>query len=78
MRNRLNDFPFGIIVLILTLILWKFEIDYLYFNCKEWSSWIKIIIALISPFLILAGFWNLTEFVESKIYGFRNKTEDDL
>lgn len=78
MKNRLNDTLFGIIVLILTLILWKFEIDFLYLYCKEWSSWIKIIIMFISPFLILAGIWNLTESIELIIYNVRNKSKDNI
>lgn len=77
MKNRLNDSVFGITVLILTLILWKFELDFLYLHCKEWTSWIKIVIMFFSPFLILAGIWNLTESIERLIYG-RNKAEDDI
>lgn len=78
MKNRLNDTLFGIIVLILTLILWKFEIDFLYLYCKEWSNWIKIIIMFVSPFLILAGIWNLTESIELIFHNVRNKSKDDI
>ena len=78
MKNRLNDTLFGIIVLILTLILWKFEIDFLYLYCKEWSNWIKIISMFFSPFLILAGIWNLTESIELIFHNVRNKSKDNI
>jgi hypothetical protein len=75
--NRLSDSLFAVSVLILTLILWRIGLDFLYLYCKEWPTLIKVLITFFSPFLILAGIWNLAEIIENLIH-VRNKTEDDI
>jgi len=77
MKNRLNDSIFGIIVLILTLILWNYAVDFLFYHCKEWPTGIKVIISFFIPFIILTGIWNLTEYIENIVYG-RDKGKDDI
>lgn len=63
------NFFMSIIILIIVFFLWKCELDFLYYYCKEWNDWVKFILLFIFPFVSLFLVWNLFDWLITKIYG---------